>query len=580
MSAPNPASARARGLGAALLLFCALLGSCRLDQTSSREEKYVTVRLNDSLTRYDSVQVLILANGDTNVIVGKAWDGRLNAPGAIPAFRLDDAETRNLTIRVKGYDAFGRLSLDMMIFKLDGKQVVTNFIVAKPSPALASLKVAPGILTPAFDPAVKAYTIHLANNQTWLQVTMEPVYAQASMFAGLIRAASGVAVDPIDMAIGENRLVLNVTTADTSTQYVITATRDKNPPSDTITIPKDTIVADPFAAWKHQALISPDYRQVNLGSNFMVTDFPLLLRLDKDHFHLSEVAPDGRDFRFATASGKILPYELMIWDQGSEARIWVKIDTLRGRGDTSPILMYWGNPAAVSASDPAAVFPTGLGWTGVYHLEETGKGDPGEYKDATGNFNGTGVGRTPPSRKGDAVGYGQDFKSTNTQAVIQLPDAFDPGPDAWTMQMWIKQEGNERGTIFNKGDGTTSNQQRFQLVSRENDGQLMLLTPGNNFITQTDLPVDQWLLLGLVFDGSRVHMYERGVESESLTWHQGSPEFAKTFLGAADEKGTTGFHGSMDEFWVSHVARTPDFMRLMYENQKPYSPFVSIVPLK
>jgi hypothetical protein len=611
----------ARRFGAAAVLFGAFLCQCDIDQPVVRQERFVTIKLNDSLSRYDSVQILILADGDTNAIVGTAWAGPLAAPWNVPAYRLDDAESRSLSVRVKGFDSFGRLTLDMRIAKVDGKQVVTSMVVPKPSPNLAALGVSPGTLVPPFDPAIKEYAVSLAPNQTWLQVTMTPAYAPASLWAGLTRAESGVPVKPFDMAIGENRVVLSITAADTSTQYVIKATRAPKAPIDPVTppdtsiappdtsiappdtsiappdtsvappdtsiappdtsvAPPDTADTGPFAAWKHQALISLEFPQVAIGRDFEVTDFPLLLRLDKNKFDISEAAADGRDLRFATAAGKILPYQLMNFDQGAEARVWVKVDTLRGRDDTSPILMYWGNPAAVSASDPAAVFSAASGWTGVYHLEETGKGAAGEYQDATGQFPGTAVGATMPGRKISAIGYAQDFNTTNSQAVIQLPGAFDPGPNAWTVQMWVRQEGADLGVIFKKGEGPTPNDQRFQLFSQENDHRLVVQRNGASLATKTYLPQDQWFQIGITYDGSKVRIYENGQEHEIADWTQGNHASAKTLLGAADDRGTSGFHGALDEFWVSRVVRSRDFMRLMYESQKPNSPFVTVLPLK
>lgn len=581
--AQGPKSARLLAAAAALVgaFFC----QCDIEQPAPREERFVTVKLNDSLSRYDSVQVLILAGGDTNAIVGTAWAGPLSAPGGIPAYRLDDAESRPLSIRVKGFDSFGRLTLDMLIAKVDGKQVITSMIVPKPSPNLASLGVSPGTLIPPFDPAIKEYAVSLAANQTWLQVTMTPAYAPASLWAGLTRVESGIPAEPIDMAVGENRLVLSITAADTSAQYVIKATRGPITPADTATpadttTPPDTAHAGPFTAWKHQALISLDFRQVGIGPAFQVTDFPLLLRLSKDKYRNSEAALDARDVRFATAAGKILPYQLMPLDQSADVRIWVKADTLRGRDDTSPILMYWGNPEAVSASNPGEVFSAASGWTGVYHLEETGQGKAGEFEDATGKSPGTAVGATMPVRKAAVLGYAQDFNAGNSQAVIQLPGAFDPGPEAWTVHMWVKQEDANLGVIFKKGEGPSAKDQRFQLFSQANDHRLVVQRNAASFATKTYLPQDQWIQIGIAYDGSKAHIYENGQEREIADWTQGSLASAKTLLGASDDSGSNGFHGALDEFWVSHVARSGDFMRLMYESQKPNSPFVTVLQLK
>ena len=310
------------------------------------------------------------------------------APQEIPPYRIGDAETRPVSVRVKGFDQYGRLILDMRISKRNGGQVVENIALPKPSPSLAALAVGPGALSPAFDPAVKEYAVALAYNQTWLQVTMTPAYPHAIMSAGLVRAYSGKAAEPIDMGVGANRIVLNIVAADTSTQYILNATRAQAPtdttkvPPDTTKVPPDTLPqGNPFAAWKHMALITPDFAQVGMGGFTEVTGFPVLLRLTPSNFNLAEAGENGKDIRFATPDHRALPHEIVSWNANSgSARIWIKTDTLRGDGATGSILMYWGNPAAVPASDPAKVFPAEAGWSGVWHLEEEGKGAYGEYQ--------------------------------------------------------------------------------------------------------------------------------------------------------------------------------------------------------
>ena len=557
-----------------------LLAGCDPDQTAGRVENYVTVRLNDSLSRYDSVEILILADGDTNAVIGKAWDGRLAAPQEIPPYRLNDAETRTLSVRVKGYDQFGRLILDMLITKRNGTQVVTNMVLPKPSPALASLAVEPGSLSPAFDPAVKEYALALANDQTRLQVTMTPDYAQAIMSAGLVRAYAGKAAEPIDMRVGANRVVLNITAADTSTQYVINATRAQAP-ADTVKVPPDTVPqVNPFAAWKHMALISPDFTQVGMGFDAEVTDFPALLRLTRSNFNLSEAGENGKDIRFATQDHRVLPHETYSWDtRAGSARIWIKTDTLRGNTKTGSILMYWGNPSVASTSDPAKVFTVDAGWSGVWHLEEDGRGAAGEYKDATGRFHASASGKAIPSRRDGAITYGQDFNTSNNQAAISVPSDFDPGPEAWTLNMWVKAEAQPMGVLFMKGDAAAPEQRRFQIFTLPDNGRLCLQRNGETFVTNVFLPVGAWCLLGIVYDGTKVRIFVDGTERESRPWTQGPDARAAVFLGAGDASGASGFHGTLDEVWFSHTARSKEHMRLTFLSQKTVSPFMTLLPL-
>jgi hypothetical protein len=586
MNALKGSRALAARLISTLLGCLALLASCHPDQISVREDNFVTVKLHDSLSRYDSVTIQLLAAADTDQVVGSVWNGRLPAPGAVPAYRLDEGETRDLAVRVRGYDATGRLVFETLISKVDGNQVVTNVVFPKLSPSLASLDMVPGTLTPAFSPEVKEYTASLAHGQTSVSLTVVPEYADASILIGFIKAKSGKPSDTIPMRVGENRITVSVTSPDTSTQYIVTATRAAAPP-DTVVDPDPDPDPDPnpdpfILDWKHRAVVILNTNQVGMGENAIVTEFPLLIRLNQDNFDFSQAWTDGRDIRFATSRGKILPHEVMRWDAAKAyARIWVRLDTLRSDDAGDPILMYWGNANAASASDPGKVFPPEADWTGVWHLEEAGKGVAGEYKDASGQAHGTSchINGSDPARKDGAVGYAQDFKVTNQQTAISLPNQFDPGDESWSVHMWVKHPGGgSDGSIFHKGDGPNPNQQRFRINSLAG-GRLNLNRIGADYFTSIWFPQDYWMLVGIVYDGRRARVYIDGFEREASDWTQGTNAFAKTFLGAVDAKGTMGFTGTLDELWFSSNKRTAEYMRLIFENQKAYSTFVTIFPL-
>jgi hypothetical protein len=570
--------------------FFFLLTRCQPNPSDTQERKFVTVHLNDSLSRFDRVEVLILENGDTGKVVGEMWNGKLPSPGSIPSYRLDDAEDRILSIRVEGFDADGKLLLDMRISKQDGRQVVANMAIpgsdpdtVKPtrkSPNLASLKTSAGTLSPAFNPETKSYSLNLEYEQSPFTVTAQPAYAQASLLLGNAPLTAGAPGDPIRARVGDNDYVLTVIAADTSTQYSLKVTRAKS--ADTV-VPPDTGTTKPgglFLGWKHMAIVTLDFAGMAILPGETAVGFPLLVRLDKGFFDMSEAESRGRDLRVATLAGKPLPFEISRWEASvGDVEIWIKVDTLRSDGNNEPIAVYWGNPQATAASAPSKVFAREDGWSGVWHLEESGDGTPGEYKDATGKFNGTGGGPGgAPGRREGAVGLGQDFKVTNSQAIISLPDAFDPGDKAWTMQVWVKRTANEDAILFNKAMGSDSTTQRFQIHDIEGGGQKVTLQRhGAKYPTNVYLPQNGLVLLGIVYDGSEAIIYMDGFERERANWTQGSGASIKVVLGASDSKGNYGFSGILDEFWTSSTVRSPSFMRFLFENQRPGSKLVSLL---
>lgn len=81
-----------------------------------------------------------------------------------------------------------------------------------------------------------------------------------------------------------------------------------------------------------------------------LSDETVLVHLDAT-FEWDHVQNDGDDIRFIDVNGTALTYELERWNHTNEADIWVRIPTLTSEVDTM-FIMFYGNPTAVSASDP------------------------------------------------------------------------------------------------------------------------------------------------------------------------------------------------------------------------------------
>jgi len=112
------------------------------------------------------------------------------------------------------------------------------------------------------------------------------------------------------------------------------------------------------AEWQHSGslfiLTTPE--GADLPSTAVVTDFPLLVWLDKQYFDFSQAKPNGDDLRFTSADGKPLAYQIEQWNaQSGIAAIWVRIPTIKGNS-RQEIRMHWGNSQASSQSNGAAVF--------------------------------------------------------------------------------------------------------------------------------------------------------------------------------------------------------------------------------
>jgi len=521
--------------------------------------------------------------------VGRVWAGPLPQPGALPDFRLPDGQSGTLVVRVKAWDSSGVLALNQILLNVDGQpKIVTLPVPASggkpgPSAALKSLVLSPGELAPAFDSVRLDYAVNLAYEQGTVSLTAVPVSDSAEIRLEGVRIAAGVPSDPVDLLVGENELSVRVTVGESSRLYSIGVTRaPRVVPPDTArpdttkpdTVKPDTTKPDtakpPAKGWKYKAAVDVNIQSLGLGQ-IVLRGFPLLIRLDKGNFNFSEAAADGRDLRFALP-GRLLDHEISRWDTAAEkAEVWVRIDSIRGDTAFTPLQMYWGNPYAAPVSDAAKVFPPSAGHNAVWHLSENGRGNSGEFKDATGRYHGTGAGGDLPKgprRAEGVVGHGQVFNSSGKQNSIDVPRSFDPG-ETWRFQGWVRSDGTTNGAFFAKIDQPSAGEMRFGL-DVENGTRLALRRIGAHNVTGIYLPKGNYVHLGVVYDGRVATFYVDGFLREtSQPWTQGTDAGAAVCLGSAGSGGSQyAFTGSLDEIWFASGTRSAAWTRLSYENQR------------
>jgi hypothetical protein len=108
-----------------------------------------------------------------------------------------------------------------------------------------------------------------------------------------------------------------------------------------------------------QAWLGWPYRcQVTISntSGSPLTQYQVLVTLNASNFSFGH-ALGGQDVRITDSDGvTLLPFWIEEWNTaGSLARIWVKVPSIPA-GGTATIYLYYGNPAALAASDGDATF--------------------------------------------------------------------------------------------------------------------------------------------------------------------------------------------------------------------------------
>ena len=295
----------------------------------------------------------------------------------------------------------------------------------------------------------------------------------------------------------------------------------------------------------------------NLPASASVRDFPLLVRLHRDHFRFSEAAAEGSDIRFS-AGGKPLAYEIEEWDRvAGEASIWVRIPSIRGN-DSQEITIHWGNAGAESASDGKAVFNASNGYIGVWHLGREVRDVVGSLKsEDKGTMQAEGMvagARRFPGKRG--VFCGTDIQALPSGGGPHSTQAwFRPDTSSGRIVCW----GNEK-----RAGKVTMNYRsppRIRMDCYFSNGDVRAEIPGR---------AQGWTHAVHTFEEGRSILYVNGERRGA-----GNPRHTQLAIEKPARMWIGGwynnydFMGDIDEVRISGVARSADWVRLEYENQKP-----------
>lgn len=215
---------------------------------------------------------------------------------------------------------------------------------------------------------------------------------------------------------------------------------------DTVTVSvADTVEVQSYTAWKYSADLTIHPLAAGLSAADTIMNFPLLLRLDRNNFDFSSERKKGGGFRVTKEDGTPVAFQQEWWDSANgTAALWLHVDTLFGDRQVQKLRLYWGNSAGSLLSEPEVVFDTGYGFTGVWHLNESG-GKP--QLDATVN------GRSGIPEKMDgandisgSIGRAQIFDDDSQCIVFDSAEVsgtnsvFGNGT-SFTVSMWVKASG-------------------------------------------------------------------------------------------------------------------------------------------
>ena len=321
----------------------------------------------------------------------------------------------------------------------------------------------------------------------------------------------------------------------------------------------------PYASWTYSGsifiLTTPD--GANLPSSASADGFPLLVRLNKDWFDFKQARANGEDIRFATSTGTPLAYQIDEWDApGGTACVWVRIPTIKGN-TLQEIKAHWGNADAASESNAKAVFNESNGYLSVWHMSDPVKDDVGtlESKDAgtTAIAGMIGQARHFAGKKGIFCG----------DKIANYPAA----DSAHSTEAWFRAE-QPNVTIIGWGNegGGRGSKVRMQLRSPPH---LHVDSDFSDINSENRLPMGEWIHVVHTYGGGPRRLYINGkIDSEAAT-KLDIKNPSRFWMGGWYNN--YDFIGDIDEVRISKVARSADWVKLEYENQKPLQTLVGPV---
>jgi hypothetical protein len=344
-----------------------------------------------------------------------------------------------------------------------------------------------------------------------------------------------------------------------------------------------------YGAWSNRRSIILNTTSTGANVATTVTNFPVLIRLGTAEASIIAAANGGNSIRFSKADNTTpLPYEIESWSTNSAA-IWVKVDSVKGNNATQHIRMHWGNGAAASESNGAAVFDSANGYAAVFHMGGTNNTNPRP------NSVPGGTAATPANLTTDAVKTGMiglaDSLGTGGTGATGSHLSFGPVPVGTittgkaTLSAWIKKTtwGAAWRHAISIGSGAPNNNFWFGTTG-EAAGDLRVRTAqGTTEQTAINAPGawvnETWQHIQVAYEptGTNSVVYVNGVSAATgdIGHVLGNVERTSAYIGRAlwnDDK----FTGVFDEVRFQKTTRSAGWVKLEYENQKTVNSLVNI----
>lgn len=331
--------------------------------------------------------------------------------------------------------------------------------------------------------------------------------------------------------------------------------------------------------WKHSKKITINTTSSGADVIGTVTSFPLLVRLTGSEISFKDADANGNDLFFTNKNNTILSHEFERWDPFTETAIlWVRVDTIYGKS-LQHLVLYYGNTNTLSPLF-VPVFDTSNGYMGVWHLNESASAADASVHRFTGVRN-----SALPGING-VINNAQLFSDSST--YCEMGNILNPGLSDFTVSAWVKRADTGLHTIAAKSIGGYPSKTYGWSLSFDQYNQLHAYiatdtakswsdSSGLYMLYSTAIIRDltSWHHVAVVFDRSGNTSSRLYIDGESVPYTYSGDMNSVTqisntsaFRIGTESDGNYPFKGAIDECTVAFTARSADWIKLCYMNQR------------
>jgi Concanavalin A-like lectin/glucanases superfamily/Domain of unknown function (DUF2341) len=342
------------------------------------------------------------------------------------------------------------------------------------------------------------------------------------------------------------------------------------------------LAAEDLTAWAHATDIVLNTSASGANVAGTVTNFPVLVRLNAANFTFPQAKGKGQDIRFATAGGAPLAYEIERWDSArGRAEIWVRIDTVRGNAADQTYRMFWGNPAAPDSSHAGSVFRASDNFTAAWHLN--GSGTAARPNAVTGGNPAVPVAYDGDENREGMIAGADSLDGAAAGDYLDLGDGYTQFGGGFTFSAWVDPTAIRRWChVLDLGNGEASDNIVVNRV--DTTGMLGFYewtgTTGHYRSTTSAWVLNKWQYITVTLAAKNLRIYKDGVQilADTLTDPLTGVTRTANFLGRSSWAADQFFQGMIDEPELSKTARSADWIKLAYQNQRPGQTLLVVKP--